>query len=132
MFILPVIIGFNTTNTNSTTNVSKDDFASTLITYNHPTAPLATFNQRLTEKLRYRSSPKRVLQEVLAITKEIKSKGLRFDLNTYNALLAAYMRARNDNGVLNTLRDMKKNGVKPTLESYNTMLEVKGYNGEGL
>ncbi|KAI7859496.1 hypothetical protein BDC45DRAFT_455898 [Circinella umbellata] len=120
---------FNTTNSNSTTNVSKNDFASTLITYNHPTAPLAAFNQRLAEKLRYRSSPKRLLQEVLVITDEIKSKKLRFDLNTYNALLVAYMRARNDNGILTTLRDMKENGIKPTLESYNTMLEAFGVNG---
>ncbi|KAI9272817.1 hypothetical protein BDA99DRAFT_533652 [Phascolomyces articulosus] len=124
----PQLVSRRFNGTDST--LSNTDFASTLITYNHPTAPLATFNKRLSEKLRYRSSPKRVLQEVLAITNEIKSKGLKFDLNTYNALLAAYMRARNDHGVLKTLRDMKKNDVKPTLESYNTMLEAFGITGQ--
>ncbi|KAI8141759.1 hypothetical protein BJV82DRAFT_670277 [Fennellomyces sp. T-0311] len=114
----------------NSTDVASNDFTSKLITYNHPTAPLATFNKRLSDKLRFRSSPKRLLEEVLAITDEIKAKGLQFDLNTYNALLAAYMRARNDKGVLSTLREMKENGVQPALESYNTMLEAFAVTGQ--
>ncbi|KAI9497717.1 hypothetical protein BDB00DRAFT_803770 [Zychaea mexicana] len=125
----PQLVSRRFNGTDASANNSSE-FTSKLITYNHPTAPLATFNKRLAEKLRYRSSPKRLLKDILAIADEIKSKGLKYDLNTYNALLAAYMRARDSNGVLSTLYDMKENSVQPSLESYNTMLEAFGITGQ--
>lgn len=102
----------------------EDSFSSKLITYNHPTAPLASFNQRLAHKLRYRGNPRKTLEWVLEIIDEIKKQNLKFDLNTYNALLAVYMRVKDHAAILKTLRDMQQDGIKPTLDSYNVVLEV--------
>ncbi|KAI7883417.1 hypothetical protein K492DRAFT_205388 [Lichtheimia hyalospora FSU 10163] len=114
---------FNVTSTGTRLETSTGNATPNIITYNHPTAPLAAFNQRLAMKLRYMTNGQRLLRQVLAITKEIEAANLKFDLNTYNALLVAYARARDTQGLLKTLKQMQANGVKPALDSYNTLME---------
>lgn len=95
-----------------------------MIKYNHPTAPLSAFNQRLANQFRHRNGPKQLLTNVLKIVKEIKEQNLRLDHNTYNAILAAYARNKDRTSVLSTLQEMKENGLEPSIDTYNTVLEV--------
>lgn len=96
-----------------------------MIKLNHPTAPLSAFNQRLALQFRHNREPKKLLNNVLKIVDEIKQQNLRFDHNTYNAILSAYSRNKDNKSVLKTLDEMKENGCEPTLDNYNTVLEVK-------
>ncbi|ORZ13218.1 hypothetical protein BCR42DRAFT_331094 [Absidia repens] len=63
------------------------------------------------------------LEQVQTITKEIKQQNIKFDAVTYNTLLIAYTRAKQQDNALNTLSDMINEGFKPTIESYNIVLE---------
>ena len=91
----------------------------------HPTASLTNYNNQLISLVRSRkSSPESVLKKVLNIVGEMNSQKLRYDLNTYNALLAAYARAKDQTNVTETLRKMEEEGVSPTTDSYNLIMEV--------
>lgn len=91
----------------------------------HPTAPLSSFNTALSSQLRTRGAPKRVLENVLKIVEEIKRQNLRLDLNSYNAILTAYSRAREFKSMMRTFDEMKQENIEPTLDTYNIILEVK-------
>lgn len=116
----------NTTATSILQNTEKtgNSFTQDLITYNHPTAPLASFNQRLARKLRSPGSPRRIRDNVLEIVQEIRQRNLKLDVNTYNALLAAHTRVGDAKAILATLNEMEAEGIQPSLDSYNTMLEA--------
>ncbi|KAG0741338.1 hypothetical protein G6F57_008494 [Rhizopus arrhizus] len=93
----------------------------------HPTASLTNYNNQLISLVRSRkSSPESVLKKVLNIVGEMNSQKLRYDLNTYNALLAAYARAKDQTNVTETLRKMEEEGVSPTTDSYNLIMEAFG------
>lgn len=91
----------------------------------HPTAPLAKFNKDLAFKLGSRGPAKRVLENILKIVEDIKQQNLRLDLTTYNALLTAYSRAKEQRSMLRVLAEMEENNVEPNSDSYNIILEVK-------
>lgn len=110
-----------------------NSFTQDLITYNHPTAPLASFNQRLAKRLRTPGNARRVRDHVLEIVQEIRQRNLKLDLNTYNALLVAHTRVSDAKAILATLNEMEAEGIQPSLDSYNTMLEaslLSGYRRE--
>lgn len=96
-----------------------------MVTYMHPTAPLSSFNAALSSQLRSRGSPKRDLENVLKIVEEIKRQNLRLDLNSYNALLTAYCRAKDTRSVMSTFDEMKKDNIEPTQDTFNILLEVR-------
>jgi pentatricopeptide repeat protein len=96
-----------------------------MIKYSHPTAPLSSFNKALSMQLLKRGAPKRVLENVLKIVAEIKQQNLRLDVNTYTAILTAYSRAKDQQSVLRTLKEMKENDIKPSVDCYNIALEVR-------
>lgn len=72
-----------------------------------------------------KGNARNVLSKVLEITNEIKAQNLSYDINTYNALLAAYARAHDKSKIDKTINQMEKEGIKPTTDSYNLILEVK-------
>lgn len=90
----------------------------------HPTAPLSSFNKSIAILLRGRGAPKRVLENILKVVEEIKKQNLRLDINTYNALLTAYSRSKDQSSVMRTFAQMKESDVKPNVDSYNIILEV--------
>ena len=95
-----------------------------MVTYNHPTAPLSSFNHALITQIRTRGAPKRVLENVLKLVAEIKKQNLRLDKTSYNALLSAYSRAREYHSMMNVFEEMKEANIEPTFDSYNIILEV--------
>ncbi|KAG0173851.1 hypothetical protein DFQ28_002558 [Apophysomyces sp. BC1034] len=102
-----------------------------IITYSHPTAPLASFNQKLAHKLRQRGThARRILDDVKDIVKDIHSKGLKFDINTYNAVLSAYAKVQDYGVLLKMLQDMERDGLKPSVETYNVIAESIAERGE--
>ncbi|KAF7723036.1 hypothetical protein EC973_002412 [Apophysomyces ossiformis] len=110
-----------------TTGSEKTNF----ITFSHPINPLATFNQRLAQKLRQRGgNAKRILDDVKDIVKDIESKGLKFDINTYNGVISAYAKVRDYNALLKTMDKMEKDGIKPSLDTYNIIAESVAQRGE--
>lgn len=119
------MLGFNSTSaTAATENNTQDAFTSKLIRFSHPTAPLAQFNQKMANALRARREPNRVLKEVLQTVAEIKKQNLKFDADTYLAMLTAYARTRNSGQIFNILDQMAADGFEPTVEAYNIVLEV--------
>lgn len=113
----------------SSTTAEVEKPVKKMVTFMHPTAPLASFNKSLVFHLRTRGPPKRVLENVLKIVQDIKQQNLRLDLNTYNALLTAYSRAKEQRSMLRTLDEMKENNVEPSVDSYNIILEVRNKTG---
>jgi pentatricopeptide repeat protein len=103
-------------------NVNK---SKKMIKHSHPTAPLSSFNHRLALQLRNRNKPKTVLDNVLKIVAEIKEQNLRLDQTTYNAILSAYSRNKDQASIKKTLKEMKENGLSPSADSYNIALEVR-------
>ncbi|ORE08709.1 hypothetical protein BCV72DRAFT_303517 [Rhizopus microsporus var. microsporus] len=96
-----------------------------IVLHNHPSTSLASFNNKLAKLVRMRKGNARnVLSKVLEITNEIKAQNLSYDLNTYNALLAAYARAHDKSKIDKTINQMEKEGIKPTTDSYNLILEA--------
>lgn len=95
-----------------------------MVKHMHPTAPLSSFSAALTSQIRTRGPPKRVLENVLKIVQEIERQNLRLDLNSYNALLSAYARAKETRSVMSTFEKMKQNDIEPTQDTYNILLEV--------
>jgi pentatricopeptide repeat protein len=96
-----------------------------MIKHSHPTAPLSSFNHRLAIQLRNKNKPKTVLDNVLKIVAEIKEQNLRMDQTTYNAILSAYSRNKDQTSIKRTLKEMKENGLVPSADSYNIALEVR-------
>ncbi|KAI8344854.1 hypothetical protein BC941DRAFT_458631 [Chlamydoabsidia padenii] len=111
--------------TTTATNYSKE-----FISVSHPTAPLNNYNLRLASVVRKYPKSK-LLNQVNLIVEEIKQQNLKFDAVTYNTLLLAYTRAQQQDEAMKTLYDMIKEGFKPTVESYNIILQVINTSGRG-
>lgn len=95
-----------------------------MVQVSHPTAPLSAFNQRLALQFRRNKEPKKLLENVLKTVEEIKQQNLKFDRNTYSSILAAYARNRDQESLFKTLKEMEENDLAPSVDNYNTVLEV--------
>ncbi|KAG0735904.1 hypothetical protein G6F57_010025 [Rhizopus arrhizus] len=86
-------------------------------------------NAQLTNLTRSRKySPKIVLEKVMSVVEEMNTRNLRYDLNTYNALLTAYAKVKDQKAISETLDRMEKEGIKPTIDTYNYIMKAFGNN----
>jgi pentatricopeptide repeat protein len=106
-------------------NVTKRN----IIKQSHPTVPLAAFHNRLDSQIRHKGAPKKFLDNVLSIVKEIKQQNLKLDQTTYYAILTAYSRNKDQDGIMRTLKEMKGNGLIPSVDNYNLVLEALANSG---
>ncbi|GAN01885.1 conserved hypothetical protein [Mucor ambiguus] len=95
-----------------------------IIKQSHPTVPLAAFHNRLDYQIRHKGAPKKFLENVLNIVKEIKQHNLVLDQTTYYAILTAYAHNRDQEGMMRTLKEMKQSGLIPSVDNYNLALEA--------
>lgn len=63
-------------------------------------------------------------ERVQKVVNEIKQQNLKFDAATYNALLLAYTRSKQQKDAVATLQAMIEDGFKPSVESFNIVLDV--------
>lgn len=99
-----------------------------IVFHNHPTTTLAKMNAQLTDLIRSRKySPKIALEKVMSVVEEMNIRNLRYDLNTYNALLTAYARVKDQKAISETLDRMEKEGIKPTIDTYNYIMKVRTF-----
>ncbi|KAI8098679.1 uncharacterized protein BX664DRAFT_381362 [Halteromyces radiatus] len=113
---------YSTTSTSTTTKPTGSNYANEFIRVSHPTTTLSVYNDRLTAALRKRSH-QQGLEQVQAIVQEMKDQNIKFDALTYNSLLLAYTRAKQQDTAMDTLNEMTEKGFKPTVESYNIVLQ---------
>ncbi|KAI7897724.1 uncharacterized protein BX663DRAFT_481323 [Cokeromyces recurvatus] len=109
---------------NNSTNVIKN-----LVVHNHPTSPISSYNLRLNVQLRNRRNPAKTLKNVLEIVDEIKQLKIKFDHNTYNALMAALSMNKEFQRAEREFKKMLDDGLEPNIDSYNIFLEAYAKTG---
>lgn len=60
--------------------------------------------------------------EVVSVLEEMKTKGVKAETTTYNAIIAGFCEEEDFNASFEALREMKRRGCKPDVVSYNTIV----------